>query len=69
MEVDKIYCTEGRNDALLASVLGQRGNDPMTMAAMMNGGMNGAWKFLPASRSRKKSSKNQKNFCVDSIRN
>ena len=43
MEVDKIYCTEGRNDALLASVLGQRGNDPMAMAAMMNGGMNGAW--------------------------
>lgn len=43
---EKIICHERDNDALayLAGMNGQnRGCDPMAMAAMMNGGMNGMW--------------------------
>jgi len=39
--LEKIYCTgHDNNDALIATLAGQRNNDPMAMAAMMNGGMN-----------------------------
>jgi len=34
--VEKIYCTDNNNDALLASVMGKNNNDPMAMAAMLN---------------------------------
>ena len=43
---EKIICHDRDNDALayLAGMNGQnRGCDPMAMAAMMNGGMNGMW--------------------------
>lgn len=33
----------GVNTALLASLVGRQGQDPMATAAMMNGGMNGQW--------------------------
>jgi hypothetical protein len=39
--LEKIYCTgHDNNDALIATLANQRNNDPMAMAAMMNGGMN-----------------------------
>ena len=43
---EKVYCYDhpsayGNHDALLATVLNQRNQDPMALAAMMNGGMNG----------------------------
>lgn len=39
--LEKIYCTgHENNDALVATLANQRNNDPMAMAAMMNGGMN-----------------------------
>ena len=48
-DVEKVYCLDhgyngsNGNDAL-AYLAGQnRGSDPMAMAAMMNGGMNGQW--------------------------
>lgn len=49
---EKVYCYDhpsaynnGNHDAFLAAMLNQnRGNnDPMAMAAMMNGGMNNQW--------------------------
>lgn len=39
--LEKIYCTgHDNNDALIATLANQHNNDPMAMAAMMNGGMN-----------------------------
>lgn len=45
MDAEKIICCDtGRNnDALLASIMGQRNADPMSMAAMMNGGLSNQW--------------------------
>lgn len=42
--VEKIYCTDNNNDALLASVMGKNNNDPMAMAAMLN---NNQWMNNP----------------------
>lgn len=45
-EIDKILCCDkgNDNDAALWATLANRGNqDPMAMAAMMNGGMNNQW--------------------------
>lgn len=42
--VEKIYCTDNNNDALLASIMGKNNNDPMVMAAMMN---NSQWMNNP----------------------
>ncbi len=42
--VEKIYCTDNNNDALLASVMGKNNSDPMAMAAMMN---NSQWMNNP----------------------
>lgn len=39
--IEKVYCTgHDNNDALLATLASKNNNDPMAMAAMMNGGMN-----------------------------
>ena len=51
MSDSKVYmfpesgCDRGADTALLASTLANnnRNNDPMAIAAMMNGGMNGQW--------------------------
>lgn len=45
MEAEKIICCDGarNNDALAWATMANRGNDPMAMAAMMNGGMGGQW--------------------------
>lgn len=45
MDSEKIYCTDCRsNDALWAATMANsRNNDPMAMAAMMNGGMGNQW--------------------------
>lgn len=41
MEAEKIICCDGaRNNDALAYAMANRGNEPMAMAAMMNGGMN-----------------------------
>lgn len=49
--LEKIYCTgHENNDALVATLANQRNNDPMAMAAMMNGGMNN-WMNNPLSTS------------------
>lgn len=42
--VERIYCTDNNNDALLASVMGKNNNDPMAMAAMLN---NNQWMNNP----------------------
>jgi len=43
-EVDKILCCDRGNDNALAYALaGKQNNDPMAMAAMMNGGMGNQW--------------------------
>lgn len=38
---EKVYCHDNGNSALMAAMMGNRNNDPMAMAAMMNGGMGG----------------------------
>lgn len=38
---EKVYCHNNDNSALMAAMMGNRNNDPMAMAAMMNGGMGG----------------------------
>ncbi len=46
MDSEKIYCTDCRsNDALWAATMAnsRNNNDPMAMAAMMNGGMGNQW--------------------------
>lgn len=43
---EKIYCTDSNNAALTAALMNNRSNDPMAMAAMMNGGINGANNWL-----------------------
>lgn len=40
MEAEKIICCDKGNDALAYAAMANRQNDPMAMAAMMNGGMN-----------------------------
>lgn len=48
--LEKIYCTgHDNNDTLIATLANQRNNDPMAMAAMMNGGMNN-WCNNPLTR-------------------
>ena len=41
--VERIYCCDRNDNDLLAASLMNRNNDPMAMAAMMNGGMGNQW--------------------------
>lgn len=43
-DVEKICCYDrDNNDALIAALANSKNNDPMTAAAMMNGGLGGQW--------------------------
>lgn len=41
--VEKVICCDRGNDALAYAAMAKNNNDPMAMAAMMNGGMGGQW--------------------------